>query len=106
VYTSVWTVHHDARYFDRPYDFLPKRWLDPNSNDVKEASQPFSVGPRGCTGRKYAFIMMFHDFLLELLSYSHTFADYSIFLDEQLCEYGDVTHPRQASFHVRYGASG
>jgi len=53
IYTSVWTVHHDARYFDRPYDFLPQRWLDPTSHDVKEATQPFSVGPRGCIGRKY-----------------------------------------------------
>ena len=52
VYTSVWTVHHDAANFDRPYDFLPERWLDPKSKDIKEASQPFSVGPRGCIGRK------------------------------------------------------
>jgi len=51
-------VHHDAQYFDRPYEFLPERWLDPKGTDVKEASQPFSVGPRGCIGRKYVYLMM------------------------------------------------
>ena len=67
VYTSVWTVHHDAANFDRPYDFRPERWLDPKSKDTKEASQPFSVGPRGCIGRKYAFYGAFHTFCLFFL---------------------------------------
>ena len=33
--------------------FKPKRWLDPLCKDVKEASQPFSIGDRACPGRKY-----------------------------------------------------
>ena len=33
-------------------DFKPERWLDPESKDVKEASQPFLLGYRGCIGRK------------------------------------------------------
>jgi len=33
--------------------FKPERWLDPDCTDVKEASQPFSLGPRVCLGRKY-----------------------------------------------------
>ena len=44
---------HDAAHFRRPREFIPERWLDPESKDIKEASQPFSVGPRGCLGRKY-----------------------------------------------------
>lgn len=41
--------------------FNPERWLEGSGDDnndknnganVKEASQPFSLGPRGCLGRK------------------------------------------------------
>ena len=38
--------------FESPLDFRPERWLGENSNDILEASQPFSLGPRGCLGRK------------------------------------------------------
>ncbi|KAE8361745.1 cytochrome P450 [Aspergillus caelatus] len=58
VYTSAWTVTHDARYFHDPYTFKPERWLDPNCTDNKEASQPFSLGPRGCLGRNFAIVEM------------------------------------------------
>lgn len=51
-YTSAWTLTHDAANFERPHEFCPERWTDPASRDVREASQPFSLGPRGCLGRK------------------------------------------------------
>ncbi|KAE8143178.1 cytochrome P450 [Aspergillus pseudotamarii] len=47
---------HDAKYFQDPMQFKPERWIDPNSRDVKEASQPFSLGPRGCLGRNFAYM--------------------------------------------------
>ena len=53
MYTSAWTVTHDPQYFHEPFKFRPERWIDVESTDVKEASQPFSLGPRGCLGRKY-----------------------------------------------------
>lgn len=52
VYTSAWTVTHDARNFHEPMSFKPERWLDPGCGDVKEASEPFSLGYRACIGRK------------------------------------------------------
>ncbi|KAL8737125.1 MAG: hypothetical protein Q9181_001996 [Wetmoreana brouardii] len=52
VYTSAWTLTHHERNFQEPFSFKPGRWLDPANTDVKEASQPFSLGPRGCLGRK------------------------------------------------------
>jgi len=58
VYTSAWTVTHDPRYFHEPRAFKPERWLDPHCTDVKEASQPFSLGPRGCLGRNFAYMEM------------------------------------------------
>ncbi|KAF2219243.1 cytochrome P450 [Elsinoe ampelina] len=52
VYTSAWTATYDDNYFKDPYCFVPKLWLDSDSGDVREASQPFSLGPPGCIGRK------------------------------------------------------
>lgn len=46
--------------FHRPDEFLPQRWLgDPEfANDRREASQPFSIGPRNCIGRQLAYAEM------------------------------------------------
>ncbi|KAL8727540.1 MAG: hypothetical protein Q9181_005669 [Wetmoreana brouardii] len=52
IYTSTWTVTHDPQHFCEPMEFKPERWLDPDSTDLKDASQPFSLGPRACIGRK------------------------------------------------------
>lgn len=38
--------------FESPFEFKPERWLGEDPNDALEASQPFSLGPRGCLGRK------------------------------------------------------
>jgi cytochrome P450 len=32
--------------------FKPERWMGANQEDILEASQPFSLGPRACLGRK------------------------------------------------------
>ena len=52
MYTSAWTVTHDEQNFHEPFTFKPERWLDPACTDIKEASQPFSLGARGCLGKK------------------------------------------------------
>ncbi|KAJ2998227.1 hypothetical protein NUW58_g388 [Xylaria curta] len=44
--------------FDRPFDFIPERWMGENSRDSLDASQPFSLGPRGCLGRNLAWMEM------------------------------------------------
>ncbi|KAK3946263.1 putative cytochrome P450 [Diplogelasinospora grovesii] len=58
VYTSAWTVTHDEANFKDAMAFRPERWLDPESTDIKEASQPFSLGPRGCLGRNFAYMQI------------------------------------------------
>lgn len=58
VYSSAWTITHSASNFHRPNDFLPSRWLDEKRGDLKEASQPFSLGTRGCIGRNFANLEM------------------------------------------------
>ncbi|KAF2968987.1 hypothetical protein GQX73_g4601 [Xylaria multiplex] len=56
------SVHPTAAYrspanFRNPDEFIPERWLgDPNyKDDVREAHQPFSVGPRNCLGLNMAW---------------------------------------------------
>ncbi|KAI2601919.1 putative cytochrome P450 [Hypoxylon sp. NC1633] len=58
LYTSTWSVSHDERYFADPDIFRPERWVDPECKDIKEASQPFSLGYRACIGRSFAFVQM------------------------------------------------
>lgn len=42
--------------FKDPLEFKPERWLGTNETDITEATQPFSLGARGCLGRRYVFI--------------------------------------------------
>ncbi|GAB1318222.1 hypothetical protein MFIFM68171_08432 [Madurella fahalii] len=58
VYTSAWAVTHDPKNFHEPMRFKPERWLDPDNTNVKEASQPFSLGYRACIGRNFAYVEM------------------------------------------------
>ncbi|EXF74211.1 BCL4p [Colletotrichum fioriniae PJ7] len=56
VFTHAWTLTHSEEYFSDPKSFKPERWLDAESADVREASQPFSMGPRGCLGQNFAYM--------------------------------------------------
>ncbi|KAJ6021732.1 Short-chain dehydrogenase/reductase SDR [Penicillium herquei] len=51
VSTNPLASNMDPANFDQPYAFKPERWLGSNEHDILEASQPFSLGPRGCIGR-------------------------------------------------------
>lgn len=51
----MWALHHNPKYFGRPDDFAPERWLGDQEfkNDRLDAVKPFSIGPRNCIGMKY-----------------------------------------------------
>lgn len=58
VLTSQYVLHHDARFWERPDDFIPERW---EKQSVKEAGQkfiyfPFSRGVRSCIGESFAWM--------------------------------------------------
>ncbi|KAI2633635.1 benzoate 4-monooxygenase cytochrome P450 [Hypomontagnella submonticulosa] len=42
--------------FQDPLSFKPERWLDPNTEDILESSQPWLLGTRGCIGRNLAWL--------------------------------------------------
>ena len=57
----VWGSHHglqrNPRYWVRPEEFLPERWLVSEGDDLypaKDAWRPFEKGPRNCIGQELA----------------------------------------------------
>ena len=53
VSVSSWCAQHNPANFKNPDEFIPERWYDPAyATDHKLASRPFSLGPRGCIGKK------------------------------------------------------
>ncbi|KAI8627403.1 cytochrome P450 monooxygenase [Xylariaceae sp. FL1651] len=69
IYTCTWAASHNPEYFTRPDEFWPERWTDPNCKDIKEASQPFSLGYRACIGRSFAYMQM--SLVISKLLYSY-----------------------------------
>lgn len=54
---SSWAATHVAFNWEEPESFIPERWLDEKyASDAKKASQPFSLGPRGCIGRNLSYM--------------------------------------------------
>ncbi|KAI1202685.1 cytochrome P450 monooxygenase-like protein [Nemania serpens] len=46
----------DPRYWHKPDEFLPERWIGEGFHDNKKASRPFSTGTRGCLGINLAYL--------------------------------------------------
>jgi cytochrome P450 len=54
-------VHRDPRWWPRPEEFLPERWLTPDlpekgNERPKYAYFPFGGGPRSCIGEPFAWM--------------------------------------------------
>jgi cytochrome P450 len=45
-------VHFSEQIFSRPHEFLPERWLQPESKALEGWLVAFSKGPRSCLGIK------------------------------------------------------
>ncbi|MCJ1298323.1 hypothetical protein MMC08_001112 [Hypocenomyce scalaris] len=57
VCVSSWAASHSPANFVDPDTFIPERWIDSAyDSDKKRASQPFSLGPRGCIGRNLTYV--------------------------------------------------
>ncbi|KAK7178809.1 cytochrome P450 [Paraphaeosphaeria sporulosa] len=69
---------YDARNFKDPEVFEPERWTKSNSDDDLEASQPFSMGPRGCIGRNLAWMEMRTSLVKLLFRYKLELVDHDV----------------------------
>jgi cytochrome P450 len=57
VFMSQWTLHRDARHFERPDAFEPDRWADGLASRLPRCAYlPFGVGPRRCLGNTFALV--------------------------------------------------
>lgn len=55
VYVFQWVTHRDARFFERPEEFLPERWAGGLEKRLPRfAYFPFGGGPRRCVGAGFA----------------------------------------------------
>jgi cytochrome P450 len=55
LFVSVYSIHHDARWFADPEQFQPARFSSDRANANSEhAFLPFGLGPRACIGRRFA----------------------------------------------------
>ncbi|KAI2631794.1 putative cytochrome P450 [Xylaria nigripes] len=69
---------HEANFSD-PFQFKPERWLGESSEkDALEASQPFSLGARGCLGRNLGWMEMRTTLAKLVWSYELKLADESL----------------------------
>lgn len=61
VAVPIYAASRSPQNWVEPDSFIPERWLGeyPKFNDDRrEASQPFSYGPRNCIGRNLAYVEM------------------------------------------------
>jgi len=65
VWFPVYGLHRDPKYFEKPDEFYPERFLDENKRDINSTAYiPFGIGPRMCIGNRFALletkVMLFH----------------------------------------------
>ncbi|KAK1991551.1 cytochrome P450 [Colletotrichum falcatum] len=59
-----WALYHNEKFFSRPFEFRPERWLADGggggafAGDRREAFKPFQTGPRSCLGTNLAYAEM------------------------------------------------
>jgi cytochrome P450 len=59
VSVSAWAAAHNPANFAQPDEFIPERWFEESfKDDHQKASQPFSIGPRVCLGKKYVLVLV------------------------------------------------
>ncbi|KAI8623342.1 benzoate 4-monooxygenase cytochrome P450 [Xylariaceae sp. FL1651] len=56
VSTNPLAASMDPINFKEPNRFVPERWLERNSQDILDATQPFSLGSRSCMGRSLGLL--------------------------------------------------
>ncbi|KAH7304651.1 cytochrome P450 [Rhexocercosporidium sp. MPI-PUGE-AT-0058] len=51
-------LHHNQDIYNMPKLFMPQRWLESNASELRDYFIPFSMGPRACVGRSFAWMEM------------------------------------------------
>jgi len=57
VWFPIYGLHRDSKYFEKPDEFHPERFLDENKKNLNiNAYLPFGIGPRMCIGNRFALL--------------------------------------------------
>ncbi|CAG9818062.1 unnamed protein product [Phaedon cochleariae] len=57
MWLSVWSIHHDAKYFPNPEKFDPERFTEERKAEIYPYSYiPFGFGPRTCIGQRFSLL--------------------------------------------------
>ncbi|CAG9818063.1 unnamed protein product [Phaedon cochleariae] len=57
MWLSVWSLHHDAKYFPNPEKFDPERFNEERKAEIYPYSYiPFGFGPRTCIGQRFSLL--------------------------------------------------
>ncbi len=59
IFPNLWSLHHDERYWDRPWEFNPNRFIEdgkvvPPDHKKKQRLFAFGAGRRQCAGEVFA----------------------------------------------------
>uniref|UniRef100_A0A7S1ZMQ3 Cytochrome P450 n=1 Tax=Trieres chinensis TaxID=1514140 RepID=A0A7S1ZMQ3_TRICV len=63
----IYSLHRNPKFWHRPNDFVPERWMDPAVRALDEqksrglntsAFMPFAYGPRNCLGQPLAHVIL------------------------------------------------
>nr|KAF6455572.1 cytochrome P450 family 17 subfamily A member 1 [Rousettus aegyptiacus] len=70
VVINLWALHHNAKEWHQPDQFMPERFLDPTGSQLISPSLsylPFGAGPRSCIGENLArqALFLFMSWLLQ-----------------------------------------
>lgn len=73
---TCYVYHHHVPFFERPDEFLPERWLDPEKAVELERNWiPFSRGSRNCIGQNLAWAELYYAFAYLLARFDLVNAD-------------------------------
>jgi cytochrome P450 family 628 len=54
---GAYSLHHDARYYGKPDEFIPEQWLGEGPEPFdRDAFMTFSHGPYSCVGKHLAYM--------------------------------------------------
>ncbi|KAH8803028.1 cytochrome P450 [Xylogone sp. PMI_703] len=61
VAVGAYAIHRNPAYYPEPFSYRPERWLEdgPELTAAQAAFCPFSIGPRGCTGKYLAYRIIY-----------------------------------------------
>ena len=56
---NLWNMHRDEKYWDKPLEFRPERWIQDNKFVLQASFLPFGAGRRSCLGETMAKLELF-----------------------------------------------